>query len=147
MNEATIFTEAIQLADPAERAAYLDAACGEDEALRQRVEMLLAAHEARDSFLDQPVGPASFAAARATGTEADAGVSADAVSVVASPMGAIEGPGSVLGPYRLLQAIGEGGMGTVFMAEQTLPVRRMIAVKVIKAGMDSRQVLARFEAE
>ena len=58
-----------------------------------------------------------------------------------------EGPGTVIGPYKLLQQIGEGGMGTVFMAEQTQPVQRKVAVKVIKPGMDSRQVIARFEAE
>src|SRR5262249_57232957 len=58
-----------------------------------------------------------------------------------------EGPGTVIGPYKLLEAIGEGGMGTVFMAEQTLPVRRRVALKVIKPGMDTKQVIARFEAE
>src|SRR5262249_3304339 len=58
-----------------------------------------------------------------------------------------EGPGTVIGPYKLLEAIGEGGMGTVYVAEQTLPVRRRVALKLIKPGMDTRQVVARFEAE
>ena len=61
--------------------------------------------------------------------------------------GIVEGPGTVIGPYKLLEEIGEGGMGVVFMAEQAQPVRRRVALKVIKPGMDSRQVIARFEAE
>ena len=70
--------------------------------------------------------------------------------MVAAPSyqsGVQEGPGTVIGPYKLLQQIGEGGMGVVFMAEQSHPVRRTVALKIIKPGMDSRQVIARFEAE
>src|SRR5207237_2439612 len=88
------------------------------------------------SFLDRPA-----AAVGATG--AFTPVADEAVAAV--PLR--ERPGTVIGPYKLLQQIGEGGMGTVFMAEQTQPVQRKVALKVIKAGMDSRQVIARFEAE
>jgi serine/threonine protein kinase len=123
MNERDIFIAALQKEDAAERRSYLDAACGPDTALRQRVEGLLQLHEQAGSFLESP------------------------------PMGATleqpvhEGPGTVIGPYKLLEQIGEGGMGTVWMAQQTEPVKRLVAVKLIKAGMDSKAVIARFEAE
>jgi serine/threonine protein kinase len=125
MHEESIFIEALEQADPAERAAYLDRACAGDEALRRRIERLLERHEQPDSLLDSPA--------------AEAGATVDRPTA--------EGPGAVIGAYKLLQAIGEGGMGTVYMAEQTRPVKRLVALKVIKPGMDSRQVLARFEAE
>src|SRR5207302_5300136 len=70
---------------------------------------------------------------------------APAATVIQPPVAG--GPGTIIGPYKLLQQIGEGGMGTVYMAEQTEPVRRMVALKIIKPGMDSAQVIARFEAE
>jgi serine/threonine protein kinase len=112
-----IFLAAAEKATPAERAAYLDAVCAGDQVVRQRVEALLRAH-------DEPGDPA--------GTSADAS----------------EPPGTVIaGRYKLLEEIGEGGMGTVWMAEQTEPVRRLVALKLVKPGMDSRAVLARFEAE
>ena len=111
---------------PADRAAYLDQACADDPALRERVEALLRAQEAAGSFLESPAP-------------------SPVVTVDEQPVG--EGPGTVIGPYKLLQQIGEGGMGTVWMAQQTEPVKRLVAVKLIKAGMDSRQVIARFEAE
>jgi len=115
----------------AERAAFLDQACREDAALRQRVEALLGAFDRGGSFVEQAVGvPVPDGAF----TRAEEEVS-------------IERSGTRIGPYKLLQQIGEGGMGTVWMAEQTEPVRRTVALKVIKAGMDSAQVLARFEAE
>jgi tetratricopeptide (TPR) repeat protein/serine/threonine protein kinase len=111
----------------AERGAFLDKMCGDDPALRQRVEALLHAHENPDDFLaPQPRAPQE--------------------QTVDEPRLA-ERPGSRVGPYKLLQQIGEGGMGVVFMAEQTEPVRRRVALKVIKPGMDTRQVVARFEAE
>jgi serine/threonine protein kinase len=125
MNEETLFHLALEQ-PAAERAGFLEKMCGGDNGLRQRVKRLVDAHDNPGGFLGQsPVqGPAT----------------------VDTPAPA-EGPGSRIGPYKLLQQIGEGGMGTVFMAEQTEPVRRRVAVKVIKAGMDSRQVIARFEAE
>jgi serine/threonine protein kinase/tetratricopeptide (TPR) repeat protein len=120
----TIFGEALDLSSASERAAYLDRTCGGDAVLRCQVESLLAAHDRAGDFLDSP----------------NIAMSAD------RPHPA-EGPGTIIGPYKLLQEIGEGGMGTVWMAEQTAPVKRVVALKVIKAGMDSRQVLARFGAE
>src|SRR5262249_24158376 len=104
--------------------AFLDRACGNNSALRAEVEALLRASEKSGDLLDLPEKP---------------GVTTD----LPSP----ECPGTVLGPYKLLEQIGEGGMGTVWMAEQTEPIQRRVAVKVVKEGMDSRQVLARFEAE
>ncbi len=125
MSDSGIFKGAVKL--PADqRTAYLDRACGANQALRQEVESLLQAHEAPGSFLGQ------LGAARGR-TE----------NYQPLP----ERPGTVIGPYHLLQQIGEGGMGTVFMAEQTKPLRRMVALKIIRAGMDSMQVIARFEAE
>src|SRR5271166_2717340 len=106
--------------------ALLNEACADDPDLHQQVAVLLKAHAGRGGILDRDqAGPAPIG-----GHE-----SLD------------EGPGTVIGPYKLLQQIGGGGMGTVFMAEQTRPVQRKVALKVIKAGMDSRQVIARFEAE
>jgi serine/threonine protein kinase len=124
MNEQTLFIEALEKHDPAERAAFLDQVCAGDPALRQRLERLLQRHQQADSFLETPTS------AWASLTELIR-----------------ERPGTVIGPYKLLQQIGEGGMGTVFMAEQQEPVRRKVALKIIKPGMDSRQIIARFEAE
>ena len=121
-----VFLEAVEKHTPEQWGAFLDTACGDDEELRQRVNVLLQAHATANSLLDAP--PANL------DTTIDRPITT-------------EGPGVVIGPYKLLQQIGEGGMGTVFMAEQTHPVRRKVALKVIKAGMDSRQVIARFEAE
>jgi eukaryotic-like serine/threonine-protein kinase len=121
MNDEEIFHEALARSRPGERATYLDQACAGDPALRAAVEGLLRASAGATGFL---AGPAA---------------------TVDEPLR--ERPGTVVGPYKLLQQIGEGGMGTVFMAEQTHPVQRKVAVKVIKAGMDSAQVIARFEAE
>src|SRR5205814_1192925 len=117
--EKSIFFEALDKASALEREAYLAHACGEDQGLRANVKALLEAHEQPQGVLD----------------------ARDA----ASP--ALQRPGMMIGPYKLLQQIGEGGMGTVYMAEQTQPVQRKVALKVIKAGMDSRQVITRFEAE
>jgi serine/threonine protein kinase/Flp pilus assembly protein TadD len=121
----SVFAAALQKASPQERAAYLDQACAENPALRGRVEALLKAHDQAGSFLqDQPAGQPQ--------------------TVDCEPI--TEGPGTLIGPYKLLEQIGEGGFGVVFMAEQQ-PVRRKVALKVIKPGMDTRQVIARFEAE
>src|SRR5262249_28915700 len=121
-----VFIEALEKTNAAERGAYLGAVCGEDAALRARVDKLLAAHEAAGGILDRPA-----ATEEATGPY--------------RPLS--EGPGTLVGPYKLLQKIGEGGFGVVYMAEQTQPVRRMVALKIIKPGMDTAQVIARFEAE
>jgi hypothetical protein len=126
MNEHELFAAALGIDAPDQRSAYLDRVCSGDDAMQARVEALLRAHEQAGSFLAAPpiAGPATLDAPKP-----------------------LEGAGTVIGRYKLLQAIGEGGMGTVFMAEQTQPVRRLVALKLIKPGMDSRQVLARFEAE
>src|SRR5581483_6635295 len=109
------------------RAALLDRECAGDAELRQRVEALLQAHEEPASFLRQPIpGGPEYTGAHVSNEE----------------------PGMIIaGRYKLLEEIGEGGMGTVWVAEQTQPVKRKVALKLIKAGMDSKQVLARFEAE
>jgi tetratricopeptide (TPR) repeat protein/serine/threonine protein kinase len=124
---ASIFDAAVELATAAERAAYLDAACGPDAELRAEVEGLLQHDSAAGSFLDLSARP-------------------NPQATVDEPAAA-ERPGMVIGPYKLLEQIGEGGFGVVFMAEQQEPVRRKVALKVLKPGMDSRQVVARFEAE
>jgi WD40 repeat protein/serine/threonine protein kinase len=125
MSERDLFEAALELA-PEDRGAYLDGACGGDMALRRRLEALLGKHDQFGSFLEQPAVPGL-------------------ATVDESPVG--ECPGSVIGPYKLLEQIGEGGFGVVFMAEQQKPVRRKVALKVLKPGMDTRQVIARFEAE
>jgi eukaryotic-like serine/threonine-protein kinase len=121
-----IFSDALELTSQEERLAYLDRACQGDPDLRARIDALLLAHDGLGEFLEQPVPTPS--------------VTCDAPSP-------LESPGTVIGPDKLLQQIGEGGMGTVYMAEQQEPVRRRVALKIIKPGMDSRQVIARFEAE
>src|SRR6185295_15473032 len=123
-SEDDIFLNAREIADPAERATYLAQACGADAALRERVESLLRdADGAKDFFGADDILP----------------------GMVATPL--TEVPGTVIGRYKLLQKIGEGGMGVVYMAEQREPVVRKVALKIIKLGMDTRQVVGRFEAE
>ncbi len=134
MNEETLFHLAREK-PPDQRSAFLDEVCASDTALRQRLEILLAAHEHPGSFL-QSAAP-----------DSGNGESATNAGRTVLHSGVQEGPGTVLGPYKLLQQIGAGGMGVVFMAEQSHPVRRTVALKIIKPGMDSRQVIARFEAE
>ena len=127
MTEESLFLAALEKHTPAERQAFLDEACGADAALRARVQMLLEADARVRGILDRP----------APGRSEQTGVY--------TPN---EQPGVVIaGKYKLLEAIGEGGMGAVWVAEQTQPVRRKVALKLIKAGMDSKSVLARFEAE
>ncbi len=116
----------MEIPSPDDRRTYLDEACRGNAQLRDDVEALLTAGEQAGSFLESPAS----------------GVTAAVDSSELS-----EQPGSVIGPYKLLEQIGEGGMGVVFMAEQQEPVRRKVALKVIKPGMDTRQVIARFEAE
>src|SRR5262245_41743178 len=111
MNELEIFSIALEMDRPEERAAYLDQACGDNAELRQRIEILLRSHAGAGSFMASPApGP---------------GVTTDLPATQ-------ELPGAVIGPYKLLQRIGEGGMGEVWMAEQTAPVQRKVALKIIK---------------
>jgi serine/threonine protein kinase/Flp pilus assembly protein TadD len=119
-----IFMAAAEKGDRSERIAFLDNACGSNEELRRHVDLLLSAHGQSGSFLDK---------------------GAVANHTVDLPLA--EKSGTVIGPYKLLQQIGEGGMGVVYMAEQTEPIQRTVALKIIKAGMDTLQVMARFEAE
>ena len=116
----------LRLDSPEARHEYLQQVCGDNRHLLDRVSALLRGFEDGGSFLESPA----------------AGVAA---TLDLPPIA--EGPGTMIGRYKLLQEIGEGGMGVVFMAEQREPIRRKVALKVIKPGMDSRQVIARFEAE
>ena len=146
MSDETLFHHALEK-PVAERSAFLEQACAGDTALRHRVEALLRSHETPDSFLVRSEGnPEATKDSNSDQSEDDAGAAWPEKEPIARNS-TVEGPGSRIGPYKLLQPIGEGGMGTVFMAEQTQPVRRTVALKLIKAGMDSRQVLARFGAE
>jgi serine/threonine protein kinase len=124
-----IFAAALAKPTPQERAAYLDEACAGDTELRQRVETLLRAEAAGGSLLRELLSEEEIL-----------------TDVRAAPPLA-EGPGTRIGHYKLLQQIGEGGMGVVYMAEQQEPMRRMVVLKIIKPGMDSAQVVVRFEAE
>jgi serine/threonine protein kinase/tetratricopeptide (TPR) repeat protein len=132
-----LFVAALDLPDAAARRAFLDQACGSDADLRQRLDALLQAHDAPASVLKQPLAAL-----------ADAGVDMPVQPAATASFSVPEADvGTVIGPYKLLQQIGEGGMGTVYMAEQAEPVQRKVAIKLIKPGLDSRQVIARFEAE
>jgi WD40 repeat protein/serine/threonine protein kinase len=118
-----IFLAAVERHRPEDWDSYLDQACGANDELRRQVNLLLKVHH--------EAGTVPGVERHETGAY----------------QSLAEAPGTVIGPYKLLQQIGEGGMGTVWMAEQTQPVHRRVALKIIKAGMDSRQVIARFEAE
>jgi serine/threonine protein kinase len=124
MSDESIFAEAINKAPGAERRAFLDGACAGDNDLRQRIERLLEADDRTAGILER---------------------SPDGFTAPHEPPG--ERPGDRIGPYKLREQIGEGGMGAVYVAEQQHPVRRKVALKIIKPGMDSAQVMARFEAE
>ena len=126
--EVAILNAALEL-PAAQRAAYLKQSCAGDEALRQQVEALLQSHEQAEGFLETP--PAGF----------------DFKRTQLANVPVIEKPGDRIGRYKLLQQIGEGGCGVVYLAEQEEPVRRRVALKVIKLGMDTKSVIARFEAE
>jgi eukaryotic-like serine/threonine-protein kinase len=125
MSESAIFNEAVKL-PPDQREAYLDGVCGPDTRLRGEIESLLRAHDASGDFL------------KPNDSHPEA-------TAVYAPIA--ERPGAMVGPYKLMEQIGEGGFGLVFVAEQQQPVRRKVALKIIKAGMDTRDVIARFEAE
>ncbi len=121
--EKALFEQALDMESSAERLVFLHGACGADAALLARVQALLQAHETAEGFLpEQPAGPATL------------------VPVT-------EKPGDRIGRYKLRERIGEGGCGVVYVAEQEEPVRRKVALKVIKLGMDTRNVVARFQAE
>ncbi|MBI3411514.1 MAG: serine/threonine protein kinase [Planctomycetes bacterium] len=125
LDEAAIFNAARQITAAAARQQFLEQSCGGDQNLQARVEALLRIHEKDRSFLEEPAQDAPT-------------ISEDRIS---------EGPGRHIGAYKLLEQIGEGGFGIVFMAEQAEPIRRRVALKILKPGMDTRQVVARFESE
>jgi len=124
-DEESIFKAAIKITSSTERKAYLKRACGNDLDLLVRVEALLKAYDEAGNFLESPPDVEN--------------------TLDAGPLS--EGPGTVIGRYKLLEQIGEGGFGVVYMAEQTKPISRRVALKIIKLGMDTKQVIARFEAE
>jgi serine/threonine protein kinase/lipoprotein NlpI len=124
MNEETLFHEALQLST-CQRRVFLSARCEADPDLQQKVEALLDAHDQAGDFMNGPTRADSIRGSRRFR----------------------EGPGSRIGPYTLGEQLGEGGFGVVFRAEQQVPVHRQVALKIIKPGMDSRQVVARFQAE
>jgi serine/threonine protein kinase len=125
LNVRSIFDRAMDITSETDRKAYLDEVCAAAPEIRQQVEALLNAYVDAGSFLDADVN----------------GQRTKSFDSIA------EHPGTVIESYKLLQQIGEGGMGVVFMAEQTQPLQRTVALKIIKPGMDTRQVIARFEAE
>ena len=121
-----IYHQALKKGTEQERSAYLDSACGDDSGLRAAVEGLLKSHDKAGGFLKTPILESN-------------------VTLDYSPLS--EGTGTTIGPYKLLEKIGEGGMAAVYMAEQREPIHRKVALKIIKVGMDTKQVIARFEAE
>jgi hypothetical protein len=170
MNELDLLTEALNQTDPAERAAFLDQACAGNPELRRRLEELLAGYAQSGTLIDRPaVVPAGSPATAdlptpiatlehrpegATETLARPNPDATTAPESASPAPRAarvptgEGIGTVIaGRYALVDVIGEGGMGVVYLASQTEPVKRQVALKLIRTGMDSRGVLARFDAE
>ena len=131
MNEQAIFIAALQ-EEPANRTSYLERACGADESLRQRVEKLLAAYERAGSFLDNPAAAVSSPAADVTSAGRTATYGIDAAATANFP-GKDEAVGTVIaGKYKLIEEIGEGGMGSVYMAQQTEPVKRAVAKSTAK---------------
>src|SRR6266566_2002348 len=125
--QEVVFEAALRLTAH-QRAAYLDQTCGGDTELRRRVDALLSAFERAGGFLKEPAMPAH-------------------ASLLSDAPPPTEKPGDKIGHYKLLEQIGEGGCGVVYMAEQEAPVRRRVALKIIKPGMDTNNVMARFEAE
>jgi serine/threonine protein kinase len=126
-DEKAVFLAALERGSVSEREAYLQQACADDPELLQRLRVLMSVHEQGQGPLDGP--PPGIGSSP---------------TIDSLPN---ETAGTVIGPYKLLEQIGEGGFGVVFMAEQTEPVRRKVALKILKPGMDTRQVVARFEAE
>jgi serine/threonine protein kinase len=126
-NDLTIFNTALEISDPSKRNAYLEEACGGNETLHEKVISLLEAYERTGDPFDR------YGGSRTIGSP--------------EQRSEFERPGTMIGRYKLLQQIGEGGCGIVYMAEQEEPVRRRVALKIIKLGMDTKSVIARFEAE
>jgi serine/threonine protein kinase/WD40 repeat protein len=126
LDSEQIFNTAAEIEDLKERAAYLGDVCGDNQELRAEVESLLKSEDDVGDFLEAPIF---------------------GLDVTADDSHGNEGAGSVIGSYKLLEKIGEGGFGVIWAAEQKRPVKRRVALKIIKLGMDTKQVVARFEAE
>jgi eukaryotic-like serine/threonine-protein kinase len=137
MNESQIFANALKFTAPGEQAAYLDRASAGDDQLRKQVVALLKAHTTDPHFLEKLAG----SVVDMTDALLADGATEPPLTTTA------EHSSPVIGPYKLIEEIGKGGMGTVYMAQQTEPVKRLVALKVIKLGMDSRSVIARFKVE
>src|SRR5437867_8782455 len=125
LDEAAVFNVARRIDEPDARRVYVGQMCGTDQDAQARIEALLRVQDEDRNFLESPAAAFEM--------------------TTASPRA--EGVGTQIGPYKLMEQIGQGGMGLVFVAEQQQPVRRKVALKLIKPGMDSKQVIARFEAE
>ena len=134
INVDTLFCEAIAIEDPSARQAFIERSSGSNSHLYQHLEKLVAAHFLAGEFLERPLGPVTPVL-----PEDDLDPAATVLNLSAL--------GSLVGPYKIRELLGEGGMGSVFVAEQDKPVRRKVALKLIKPGMDNREVLARFEME
>jgi serine/threonine protein kinase len=135
--EKAVYCQALEITDPEQRRQFLDQACGADKALRERVERLLGLSQSAGDFF-KDCAPALEPAL------------ADAARIISAAESAVEPEiteTKCIGPYKLLQKLGEGGYGVVYMAEQEQPIRRRVALKIIKLGMDTKNVIARFEAE
>jgi serine/threonine protein kinase len=141
IREREIFDAALEIADGRERDAALDRACAGDAQLRARVGELLADHLGAEKFFAECAGAFASSAGDFSATAGNGGAADEPADT------ADDAIGSRIGPYKLLQKIGEGGCGAVYMAEQERPVRRRVALKIIKLGMDTKSVIARFEAE
>jgi eukaryotic-like serine/threonine-protein kinase len=137
----SIFFAAMERASPAERAHYVAEACADDVELQRRVERLLGAQLKISKFLESPPSAELNDAAGEIAADIAADIARNGLAA------SDEYLNTTIGPYKLLEQIGGGGMGVVYMAEQVHPVRRKVALKIIKPGMDSGQVIARFEAE
>ena len=136
--EKSIFLDALDIESPSDRAAFIEAACQGNPELAASVSALLREHEREDNPIDKPI---------AQGVNLQLGTVDETALVPPQAEPSHQALGTLIGPYKLMEQIGEGGMGVVYVAEQQHPVKRRVALKIIKPGMDTKEVLARFEAE